>query len=62
MLLVIRYRNREGNIQERFMKFKHCTSGTYGKAPAPCMMTCITVDLGLDIKTFQDTDSICVGK
>ena len=51
--LVICYHNREGNIQERFMKFIHCTSGTSGKAPAMCMMTCITVDLGLDIKNVH---------
>ena len=50
MSLAIRYIDAEGNIQERFLKFIRCDSGTTGKALANQVVKCIKDDLGLDLK------------
>ena len=49
MPLVIRYVDGNGDIQERFMKYITCDTGTTGDALKTKILNCITNDLNLDI-------------
>ena len=49
MPLVVRYVDRNREIQERFVTFIHCDSGISGKALKDKLITCITKELQLDI-------------
>ena len=53
MPLVLRYVDPEGEIQERFVKFIHCDTGTSGKALATKIVNCITNELKLDVQNCR---------
>ena len=53
MPLVLRYVDRNWEIQERFVTFIHCDSGISGKALKDKLLTCITKELQLDINTCR---------
>ena len=48
--LVIRYSDRENNIQERFLKFINCDQGVTGKALTDRILDCLVNEFNLDIQ------------
>eukprot|EP00112_Aurelia_sp_Birch-Aquarium-sp1_P019610 Seg4882.1 transcript_id=Seg4882.1/GoldUCD/mRNA.D3Y31 product="52 kDa repressor of the inhibitor of the protein kinase" protein_id=Seg4882.1/GoldUCD/D3Y31 len=50
MPLVLRYVDKEGEIQERFIKFIHCDKGVSGMALQEKITKCFNEELKLDIK------------
>ncbi|XP_065069046.1 52 kDa repressor of the inhibitor of the protein kinase-like isoform X1 [Rhopilema esculentum] len=53
MPLVIRYVDRDNNIQERFLKFIHCDQGVTGKALTDKILDCLVNDFNLDIQNCR---------
>ena len=49
MPLVLRYVDRKGEIQERFLRYITCDTGTTGEALKDKILACLTNDLNLDI-------------
>ena len=53
MPLVLRYVDRNREIQERFVKFIHCDSGISGNALKDKVLNCLTKELQLDINNCR---------
>ena len=66
---MIRYANRENNIQERFLKFIHCDYGVPWKALTDRILDCLVNEFSLDIQNccghfsiLADEVSVCSNK